>query len=242
MLKKIFILSLSFSFFSLATADAQDISKEAELALCQDQADNFGNGKGDDKISKKCINTFKEMAMANFSAKEFKTTKLKSYGYRNMILVEKKVGTNNVTEIIAGNSTELKAVRSLALDETHQEVAVLEEGGDVLFFSTRITGNTAPFRVLRHKEIEGASELTIDEERNLVALYNKKSKKILFFSRLANLKGRAGDQKLGVVKVLDMRTMNLKNLRIDSTKSEMNLFDENQKKDVVFDLKEIFAK
>lgn len=234
-------LFLNFGFYSFTSAGAQDVSKEAELALCQDQADNFGNGKGDDKISKKCINLFKEMAIENSSVKEFNESKLKSYGFRNMILVEKKVGTNIVTEIIAGNSTELKSIRSLALDESHQEVAVLEEGGDVLFFSTRITGNIAPFRVLRHKEIEGASELAIDGERNLVAIYNKKSKKILFYSRLANVKGRIGNQKLGVIKILDMRAMDLNNLRIDSKKSVMSVFDENQKIDVVFDLKTIFA-
>ncbi len=227
---------------SYNSACSAETPKEEDLVVCQDQADNYGNGKGDDHISTKCIGYFKEMAKASSAMKESSASKIKAYGYRNMLLIEKAKGDSTVTEITAGNSTELSTIKSLAIDEKNQEIAVLEEGGDVLFFSSKITGNVAPYRILKNKELEGASELVIDSSRNLIVLNNKKTKKILFFQRLANINGRKENQKLDVVKSINTATMDLKDLSIDILKQELRAFDESKNQSAIFDLNNLFAR
>lgn len=199
----IFLCLVCFPFFGFT----EELPNENELILCQDQADNFGNGKGDDHISEKCALGFKTMAAANSSIKESSLNKIKVYGHRNMILVDKVFNNKPVTEIIAGSSTELHKIKALAIDEKNQEIAVLEESGDVLFFSSKITGNVAPFRILRNQELIGASDLVVDSDRDMVIVNNKKSKTILFFSRLANINGRKEKQRLEVVKTIDSSLM-----------------------------------
>jgi hypothetical protein len=87
---------------------------------------------------------------------------------------------------------------------------VLEESGDVLFFSSKITGNISPFRILQDKELVGGSELVIDSLRDQVVVNNKTTKRILFFSRLANVHAREGKQKLGIIKTIDTSLRDLK--------------------------------
>lgn len=216
--------------------------KEEDLVVCQDQADNHGNGKGDDYISTKCIDYFKDMASKNFTMKESKLLKMKVFGFRNMLLIEKVKGDKIATEITAGNSTELSTIKALAIDEKNQEIVVLEEDGDVLFFSSKITGNVAPYRILKNKELEGATELAVDSSRDLVVLNNKKNKKILFFSRLANINGRKENQKLDIVKSINTDRMDLKDLSVDPIKQELRAFDESKNQGVGFDLNNLFAR
>lgn len=222
------------------TAFGADAPKEEDLVVCQDQADNYGNGKGDDHISTKCIGYFKDMASVNAAMKESMNLKIKIFGFRNMLLIEKVKGDKIVTEITAGNSTELSTIKTLAIDEKNQEIVVLEESGDVLFFSSKITGNVAPYRILRNKELEGASEIVVDSTRDLVAINNKKTKKILFFSRLANINGRKENQRLDIVKSITAGAMDLKDLSIDPIKQELRAFDESKNQGVAFDLNTVF--
>lgn len=231
MTKKLIAMSLFITMVAKA-----ELQNEADIIFCQDQAENFGNGKGEDFISKNCIESFKKMA-TTAAIKESSALKMKFYGYRNMILIEKDSGTTVGTNIIAGIHTELKAIRALSFDEKNQEIVVLEESGDVLFLSSKITGNVAPFRILKHEELVGASELVVDNEKDQVILANNKTKRILFFSRLANINGRKGKQKLDIIKTIDTPMMDLKDLSIDLQKSELRVFDISKKKIVVFDLK-----
>ena len=233
------------TYQAIATSKAQ-VPTEDDLVACQDQADNFGNGKGDDVISEKCIETFKKLAPIKATAtitrvQKLVKTKINFFGFRNMVLIEKHTGSLEVpvvsTEIIAGSSTELNTIEAMAIDEKNQEIIILEKSGNVLFFSSIIAGNIAPYRMLVNKELVGASELVIDAERNQVVVNNPKTKKILFFSRLANINANKGKQKLETVKVIDTSMMNFQNLSIDSEKSLIKGVDATQKNTIIFDLK-----
>lgn len=231
MMTKLILLA----FFVAIVAKAE-LPNEADIVLCQDQAENFGNGKGDDSVSPNCIESFKKMAPIA-AIKESSELKIKIYGYRNMIIVEEISGSSILTNIIAGSYTELKAIHALTVDEKNREIVVLEESGDVLFLSSKITGNIAPFRIIKHKELTGASELVIDNVKDQVVLINNKTKRILFFSRLANINGRVGKQKLDIIKTIDTPTMELKDISMDFQKSELRAFDISKNKNVIFDLK-----
>ena len=211
-------------------------STEADLTLCEDQAENYGNGKGDDFITTKCQESTKKMARPS-AIKESKILNSKFYGYKNRIVIEKKTEKTQLTLIIAGSSTELQSVISLSLDEKNQELAALEESGDILFFSTKLAGNIAPLRIIKNKQLVGSSEIIIDSKKDLVLAFNKKEKKILFFSRKANFHGRPGKQKLNIVKTINTSLYELSNLAIDSEHSRLQAFDLSQDTTISFDLK-----
>jgi hypothetical protein len=235
-MKKILILLFISSLSSAFAAVNTENPTEAEMLLCEDQAQSFGNGKGDDFISDDCKNAFKKMAKP-IAIKESLNLKTKFFGFRNMILIEKKVNTTTSNLIIAGSSTELKSVIALAMDEKNKEIIALEESGDVLFFSAKLAGNIAPFRILKHKDLVGSTELVVDTVKDQIGIYNNKEKKILFFSRLANALGRVGKQKLDVLQSLQTAPYELSDLSIDAEKGELKGFDNAQKKFVVFNLR-----
>lgn len=239
-MKKIF-----FSLFIITVCHPKlvftaESSNEDKMVLCQDQADSYGNGKGDDFISRECLNSIKKTVnnSENLSLKkESKILKMTFFGQRNIILVEKKIDKLIDTNIIAGSSTLLKSVQALAIDEKNQEIAVLEESGKILFFTTKITGNIAPYRTLEHSELLGASEMVIDSVRDQVIVYNDRNKTLLFFSRLANINERKEKQKLNIIKTINTREMSLKNLTIDLKTSIVQGLDTLSNKNITFDLK-----
>lgn len=222
---------------SAKTVNPKPQPKEEELLLCQDEATQFGNGNGKDSVSRKCLDSIKQMAIGTKAMQESADKKSKYFGHRNMLIIDQYTETTIQTNITAGNSTELNAIRALALDEKNQEIAVLEESGDILFFSAKITGNVAPYRIIQHKELSGTSEIIIDVHRDQVIALNEKSKRILFFSRLANIHGREGHKKLNILKTFNAARMDLKNLSLDPEKGELYAYDSNANKTIVIDLK-----
>jgi hypothetical protein len=60
--------------------------------------------------------------------KESLSSQIKFFGYRNMILIEKKhsnsAGTSITTKIIAGSSTELKNIRTLDFDKKIKKLSI----------------------------------------------------------------------------------------------------------------------
>lgn len=232
-------LLMSFIYFATVIsplAVSADQLAESDIVVCQDQADNYGNGKGDDYISKDCISSFKKMAPI-LATKKSDSQKMNFFGFRNMILIEKFKNNIWTTETIAGIYTELKMVMALSYDEKNQEIAALLESGDILFFSSKITGNVAPYRILKNKELVGSTELIIDNVNDQIVVYNKKSKQILFFSRLANINGLKGKQKLDVLKSIDTSSLELKDFSIDQEKSELHAVDSIKNQNIIFKLK-----
>lgn len=223
--------------YSIENFAAENLLTKEEISSCQKQANEYGNGKGDDYISEQCQNSFKGMANS-LAIKKTKGLKITFYGHRNMLLLEKNIDTAITTLITAGSSTKLKAIKTLAVDEKNQEVIVLEESGDVLFFTYKLAGNIAPYRILKHKDLVGASELVVDNIKDQIIVYNNKTNKILFFSRLANVNGRKEKQFLNIIKTIQtLPTMELRNLVLDSEESILSAFDSAKNKYVYFPLK-----
>lgn len=231
--KLIMIIFLVLSITSnISLAEAVN---EADIVVCQDQAENYGNGKGDDIIGTNCLASFKRLAVKK-SIVEATNLKMKFFGYKNMILIEKVKNNLVSTEIVAGNSTELKSIKAVAVDEKNQEVIVLEESGDVLFFTTTLTGNIAPYRILKHKNLQGASELAIDNVNDQIIVYNKKSEKIYFFSRLANVNAPKEKQKLKILATINTSSLNFSDMSLDINKNEITGVDLNLNQKVTFPL------
>lgn len=244
MIKKIFIsititMTIAITIFNPYQVISSEGPNEDKMVLCQDQADSYGNGKGDDSVSTECLESIKKLVTSseNISLKrESKKLQMTFFGHRNMIIVESKNGPLVVTNIIAGSSTNLNSIQAIALDEKNQEIAVLEDSGKILFFTTTLTGNIAPYRILQHNEILGATELVIDTTKDQVIIYNEKSKSLLFFSRLANINQRKGKQKLNIIKTINTREMSLKNLSIDLNTSKLNGLNTLSNQNITFDL------
>jgi hypothetical protein len=189
-LKTIITLSLLVSFSTV-------YSSEDRLSFCEKEGENFGNGQGRDVIPYECVGLFKKSAPLE-AVKISPSGQIIAYGFRNIVFIKQ----NERMRIIAGSYTELEEIVALAIDEKNQEVAVMNKKGDVLFYSSRITGNVAPLRVLKHKDLHGASDLVINSKRNEVLILNKASRSLLFFSRMANHNAPEKLKKLNILRIV----------------------------------------
>lgn len=226
--KLILLLTLS-SLFSFSI-----YANEFELSQCEKEGRNFGDGQGRDYLPFECANLFKAAALPTAIKKSF-SSKFSAFGYKNIVFISDpgaKIGKQN---IIAGSSTELSDIVALALDEANKEIAVLEKSGDVLFFSSVITGNVAPKRVLKAKELDGAYDLVINPNKNEVTVLNKKNQELVFFSRNANFFGREGKKQLSLIRsienaqgdFLSIDPIHQELFMLNSTKSSVSVFNLN---------------
>lgn len=208
-MKNIIIFCFLIISFKLETTASTEIPEE-ELIACQQQAAQYGNGKGNDYISPFCLENFRSWAGSNAIAESIKAN-LKIYGFKNMIIIDEP--GKRTSHIIAGSSTEIKSVKAIALDEKNNEIAVLEDDGKIFFFSTTITGNIAPFRTLINKALPGSTELIVDSAKDQVAVYNPEVKKIFYFSRKANIHTHGRSKKLEVLKSVNLASYDLKDFK-----------------------------
>jgi hypothetical protein len=227
---KYFTLSLSlFSSFVLAAPSEQD------LRNCEHEGRNFGSGKGPESISASCYIHFSASAYPQ-AVKKSLDEKWKITGHRNIVYVEKKVNNVYVKTLISGSNTQLDDVIAVAIDDVNNEVAVLERSGDVLFFSSIVTGNVAPLRTIRTKELTGAVDLVIDIKNSEVILANAKTKNILFYSRLANFFGREEKRNLTLTKRIDGFPMGDDSLAISPTNQELFALDSANSQVIIYKL------
>lgn len=222
-----YILLVSCSLLALTPFS---YASEQGLKNCEDEAIEFGDGSGEDSISETCYQEFKK----NVSEKSRKDTSdgLQTvFGYRNLIVIEKKDSKGAVTDVnvIAGVSTLLVAIQAISIDEKNNEIVVLEASGDILFFSLVLTGNIAPFRILRNKELHGATNLVTDSAKDEVIVYMPTAGQLLFFSRTANFYGREGRKNLNVLRSLENISSVINKMSIDSDKKELILDDADKK-------------
>ena len=108
---------------------------------------------------------------------------------------------------------------------------MLEASGDILFFSSILTGNIAPFRILRNKELHGATNLVTDPNKDEVIVYLPTTGQLLFFSRTANFYGREGRKNLNVLRSLEDISSTINKMSIDADKKEL-LLEESVKKTI----------
>lgn len=156
-------------------------------AQCEKAAASFGNGEGSDSIPADCRARAEKLAPAA-AKKSYQKGKVSVVGIKNIVFVN-----NN---IIAGEYTMLRDVVAVAFDEVNNEVAALERSGDIMIYSAKYTGNVAPLRVIRHPDLDGASDISFLPKSEEVAVQIQARKEVVTFSRQANFFGREGHKKL----------------------------------------------
>jgi len=217
--------AFTFSNFIICLLLLANISlaNEKKENLCEDQGHDFGNGKGSDSIDESCFNYFKSIASSTAKKKNLSGDTL-AFGFKNVLFLER---INGDIDVIAGNSTNLKSIQAIAFDEANKEIAVLEKSGDILFFSTIITGNVAPYRILRSKNLYGSNDLAIDPNKEMVIVSNNSSNMILFYSRMANINGRKGKRNLEMIDSIEQIKGNIVGLAISTKHNELFSLDNN---------------
>ena len=190
-LTNIFIFSI-FLFSILAHG------QDANINMCEKEAERFGNGLGKDRIPFECVELMR-LAAPVAAVKSSADGKVIAFGHRNIVFIKQ----NDKVSVIAGNYTELEEILGLAIDDVNQEVAVLDQKGDVRFYSSYITGNVAPLRVIKHKDLEGAVDLVIDTKNDEVIVLNKIHRSLVFFSRLANYHGPEKIKRMKILRKIE---------------------------------------
>ncbi|MCP4913190.1 MAG: hypothetical protein GY909_08720 [Oligoflexia bacterium] len=154
---------------------------------CEEQAHKFGNGEGKDTISKTCfdfdLSKVKPQAISE-------NDHIKVIGHHNRVYVINK--SNGKYHAIAGIYTELDKVISVDIMTDRNEVLILQSNGDILVFSTIITGNVAPYRTIKSKDLFGSKDITYDSASSKIIVSNPSTKSILKYDIKANSSGREG--------------------------------------------------
>lgn len=202
MIIKFLCLCFIFSSLSFASPTGQ------ELSQCEKEGHNFGDGRGRDYIPTECYDHFFKLA-APQAMKKSGDGKIVVYGHRNIVFILDPSVNSNRQNVIAGSYTELNEIVAVALDEVNKEIVVLEKSGAILFFSSVITGNVAPLRILKNKGLDGASDLVVNAKKQEVIILNSNDHEIHFYSRLANDQGREGHKQIGLLGRLEKIDANM---------------------------------
>lgn len=172
--------------FSIAVW-AQDISIQ-----CEEEAELYGDGKGHNNISEVCVGYVKQNSAP--AAKEVVLNEFeKAWGYRGIIVIENSELPVVATRFISGKMSELKDIAQITYDVENDELVVLEaEDKDVLFFSGRITGNVAPYRVFKTGN-PFVTSVAIDGIKGELTVTDKNGEQV--YDRLVNSNARHGKRK-----------------------------------------------
>jgi hypothetical protein len=209
------ILLAGLSFASPSWADP--------IRHCEIEGEKFGNGKGKDLISQSCLKLFKGSAKPQ-AIKSSPGGKINVFGHKNIIFIKE----GKQVRVIAGEYTELEDIVAVAIDEANQEIAVLSGKGDVSFFSSHITGNVAPLRVLKHKDLGGSVDIALNTKRNELLVLNPSDQRIYFFSRLANKNAPENKRKSEILKVIDGLTGH-ESISVDEKQQRLFSLDQSQR-------------
>jgi len=176
---KYFILFLSLALSSNLLA----YPKSCELEISQ-----FGDGQGHDKISAACIKAVKDAALGKVN-RRYTTPSEELVGGTGIIVYENGEGKQFIS---AGSEAAIGKTISLILDRKSIEMVSLNSDGVVSFFSSKITGNVSPFRVIKKDELAGSIDLAINNPSDEVLILNPKAESVCIYSRLANSLHREG--------------------------------------------------
>ncbi len=168
--------------------------------LCGKEARSFGDGSGKDIISKDCEFHVRASATAHKRARGT-LSGINVSGHGSIIMVDDPKSKIKGQNLIAGKYTDLDDLRALALDDKHREIVALNGHGDVLFFSAVVTGNVAPLRILRNKELDGTVSIAVNPILEQILALNPNKSEVLVFSRKANIDAPEGKKHLSVLKV-----------------------------------------
>lgn len=202
---------------------------DTETAICEKEGAKFGDGNGRDSIPAECSEHFLKKVSPKLKKKS-KDETFSVHAYKNIIFIKDPKSKIKGQNIIAGKYTELENIQAITLDEENKEIVVLEESGDILSFSSIITGNMAPKRVLKHKDLEDAQELIIYKDQIIVLL---SSHEIIFFKREANVHGPEGKKYLSPLRTI----RNVQGTELEINEDQLFVVDRENKSRSVFDLK-----
>lgn len=202
---------LSHTVFTFASDDKID--------LCTKGGEESGNGLGRDEIPPYCYDLFKKSAGLE-AIKTSANGKVFAFGYNNIIFNKQ----DGIVRTIAGSNAQLSEVIALGIDEANHEIAVLDKTGDVLIFPSRMSGNIAPYRILKHKDLYGASDLMINAKKNEVIVFNNSKQSLIFFPRLANNHGREKKKTPSVLRVIRNLT-GIGSVSLDESHQELFMLD-----------------
>lgn len=207
-------------------------SADTDTAMCEKEALKFGDGSGKDSIPAECADHF----LKKVSPKLKKVSNDGSvivYAYKNIIFVKDPNSKVKGQNVIAGKYTELENIQAITLDEANKEIVVLEENQDILSFSSVITGNVAPKRILKHKELEDASDLLV-YKKHIIVLADKNDE-IIFFNREANV--HAPEEKKFLSPVRTIRNISGSQMHVNDESEELLVVDQQKRSQSIFDLK-----
>lgn len=216
------IALILFILSSLSFADT-------ETAICEKEGSKFGDGNGRDSIPAECSEHFLKKVSPKLKKKS-KDGTFSVHAYKNIIFIKDPKTKIKGQNIIAGKYTELENIQAIALDEENKEIVVLEESRDILSFSSVITGNMAPKRILKHKDLEDAQELIVYKDQVIVLLSKNE---VVFFKREANVHGPPGKKFLSPLRTI----RNVKGSELEINEDQLFVIDEENRSRSVFDLK-----
>lgn len=120
--------------------------------------------------------------------------------YASFVTLKKT--THEELHILAGDQTQLEASIAIYWQEEDKEVFVLNEKGDILVFTDFLFGNVAPKRIVKNKEIHGATDLFVGG--NSLVVLNSTTQRVLFLDKGANSRALPNQRKDQVQKVWDL--------------------------------------
>lgn len=185
MKKKMITHFLLLSIFSLSIMGNED--------FCKEQAFKYGNAQGHDKVSHSCYDFDLNKALPTAIDEN---DNIKVMAHSNRVYVTNKL--NNKKDFITGIYTNLENSIAVTIIKDRNEVAVLQKSGDILIFSSIITGNVAPYRTISVKELHGSSDIAYKNSE--IVVLNNENKTIFHFNILANSNGREGHKKLDPIR------------------------------------------
>lgn len=207
------LISICFSALALAQTSSS-------FDTCIEQGLNYGNGQGSDVIDQNCFDLIN--VNANDKSKKINEELKTSYaGYKNIISIHQE---GFAPTYIAGENSKLQDIQAIALDVVNKEIAVLEASGDLLFFTTQISGNIAPFRIIKSKFLFGATDLYVDSQKDEVIVFNKESQSILYYSRTGDYNRRPGKQNIELLRSQDNIGINAQSVIFDTEKRQIEVY------------------
>ena len=191
---------------SFSSQPASMALTEGALALCEGQADKFGDGTGSgDNISPSCLVGF--YAKANPTAVRSDPDDSDfAFGFRNVLFMRtpqvtlvpsgkpgnrtRSVNPSRLADVIVtGHSSKLREVQALSLDGVNEEVHVLDSSGMVMSFPLGVGGNLVPARAFTAADPGDISSIATDNSDDQLILVRTGAARLDFHSRRADADG-----------------------------------------------------
>lgn len=159
--------SFLMAFFLSSSAFALDLSD------CLTDAESFGNHTHSIQPSASCFDLLN--AESSKITATSSDTIWKAYAYKHMLYLEKySEGLLLSRELLAGDQTQLKDIKTVSIDSSQNKLLLLQEGNDgteYLLFNLDFIGNVSPKTFLSHTVASGAQSVSLSSNGEEVKLH-----------------------------------------------------------------------